>query len=52
MVLKKELGKLKPWGTIVIPEGGLTLPLPDDQELELLLDGDRLHHRVVIAGDK
>jgi hypothetical protein len=51
MVLKKELGRLKPWGTILIPEGGMTLPLPDGQELELQLDGDRLHHRVVIPGE-
>jgi len=47
MVLKKESGKLKPWGTIEIPEEGLTLPLPDGQVLELLQDVVRLQHRVM-----
>jgi hypothetical protein len=46
MVQKLSLEYPAPWGPLTIPHEGLTLPLPDRQELQLFLDDNRLQHRV------
>lgn len=51
MVKKHYLEYPFPWGPLNIPQEGLKLPLPDNQELQLFLSGNRLEHRVITAGE-